>query len=116
MIERRKSQYKHITTPKKRLQKKAVLKKNRCLYDRRKSSAATIMIGNKTYAVKVIFETHGNTHTTITKSDFEMDKRAKLAVNNAREKALLSNVPIAKYDIARKQAYLEYADGRRIYE
>lgn len=51
----------------------------------------------------------------ISDADAEMDKRAVAAVRAAISKAEVCKKPIAKYDINRKQAYLEYPDGRKDY-
>ena len=51
----------------------------------------------------------------ISDADAEMDKRAVAAVRAAISKAEVCKKPIAKYDINRKQAYLEYPDGRKEY-
>lgn len=51
----------------------------------------------------------------ISDADAEMDKRAIAAVRAAISKAEVCKKPIAKYDINRKQAYLEYPDGRKEY-
>ena len=51
----------------------------------------------------------------ISDTDAEMDKRAVAAVRAAISKAEVCKKPVAKYDINKKQAYLEYPDGRRDY-
>ncbi|MGN1305128.1 MAG: hypothetical protein ACI4YB_08850 [Oscillospiraceae bacterium] len=51
----------------------------------------------------------------ISKSDAEMDKRAREAVRSAINKAVICKKPIAKYDKVNKRAYIETADGERKY-
>lgn len=51
----------------------------------------------------------------ITDSDFEMDRRARLAVEAAVAKAKACNKPVARYDAKTGRAYLEYCDGTREY-
>lgn len=48
-------------------------------------------------------------------SDDELTLRFERAVYMENEKKRSKGVPIAKYDIERKEAYLEYPDGRRKY-
>ncbi|MBR5975768.1 MAG: hypothetical protein IK020_11370 [Clostridiales bacterium] len=50
-----------------------------------------------------------------TPEDEDMDARARQAVKVAIEKAKFLKKPIARYDEEKKQAYLEYPDGRREY-
>lgn len=52
---------------------------------------------------------------TLTESDSEMDARAVAAVNAAINKAKICKKPIAKYDKAKKAAYIEYANGEKKY-
>ena len=54
------------------------------------------------------------TDPALTEDDIELDRRAKMAVDSALEKAKFLGLPIAGYD--GKQAYLEYPDGSRKYE
>lgn len=51
---------------------------------------------------------------SITDSDAEMDARAVQAVKAAVFKAEFCKKPVARYDTATKQAYVEYPDGRRV--
>ncbi|MGN0608273.1 MAG: hypothetical protein ACI4J6_03660 [Oscillospiraceae bacterium] len=51
----------------------------------------------------------------ISKSDAEMDIRAREAVRSAINKAVICKKPIAKYDKVNKRAYIETADGERKY-
>lgn len=47
----------------------------------------------------------------ISSQDSEMDNRAIKAVKAAVEKAAVCKKPIAKYDIEKKKAYIQYANG-----
>lgn len=51
----------------------------------------------------------------ISYTDAEMDARAVEAVKVAIAKAKFCKKPVAKYDIEKKQAYLEYENGVRKY-
>lgn len=51
----------------------------------------------------------------ITKNDAEMDMRAREAVKSAINKAVTCKKPVAKYDKASGKAYIEKADGEKIY-
>ena len=53
--------------------------------------------------------------STLTESDNEMDERAVEAVKAATNKAKICKKPIAGYDNEKKQAYVEYANGKRKY-
>ncbi len=48
-------------------------------------------------------------------SDEEMDKRFQEALRIAIEIKKAKGVPIAKYDLERREPYLEYPDGSREY-
>lgn len=48
----------------------------------------------------------------ISSNDAEMDRRAVAAVQSAIDKAKICKKPVARYDVATKRAFLEYADGR----
>lgn len=48
-------------------------------------------------------------------SDEELTERFKEAIRIDNERKKAKGAPIAGYDTKRKQAYLEYADGRRRY-
>lgn len=48
-------------------------------------------------------------------SDDELTERFKASVRIDNEIKRIKGVPIAGYDVNRRQAYLEYADGRREY-
>lgn len=63
--------------------------------------------------IKVISREEGK--NTLTESDSEMDARAVAAVNAAINKAKICKKPIAKYDKAKKAAYIEYANGEKKY-
>lgn len=56
-----------------------------------------------------------NSSETISYTDAEMDARAVEAVKVAIAKAKFCKKPVAKYDIEKKQAYLEYENGVRKY-
>lgn len=49
------------------------------------------------------------------KSDEEMDRLFKQALAIANEIKQIKGVPIAKYDLERREPYLEYPDGSREY-
>ena len=48
----------------------------------------------------------------ISSNDVEMDRRAVAAVQSAIDKAKICQKPVARYDVATKRAFVEYADGR----
>ena len=56
-----------------------------------------------------------NAQDSISESDKEMDKRAQAAVRAAREKAEVCQKPIARYDVEKGQAYIEYPNGEKEY-
>ncbi len=56
-----------------------------------------------------------NQNQYISKSDAEMDYRGRQAVKAAIHKAKVCKKPIARYDASAKKAYIEYADGARVY-
>lgn len=47
--------------------------------------------------------------------DEELDRRFKEALTIANEIKKIKGVPIAKYDLERREPYLEYPDGSREY-
>ena len=49
-------------------------------------------------------------------SDDELTNRFKEAVRIGNEIKKVNGLPIAKYDFILKKPYLEYPDGRKIYE
>lgn len=51
----------------------------------------------------------------ISSRDAEMDARATQAVKSAVAKAEFCKKPVARYDTAKKKAYVEYADGEKKY-
>ena len=51
----------------------------------------------------------------VDKSDEEMDRLFKQALAIANEIKQIKGVPIAKYDLERREPYLEYPDGSREY-
>lgn len=54
-------------------------------------------------------------NSVITESDMEMDYRAVQAVKAAVNRAKVCKKPIARYDKDTQKAYMEYADGERVY-
>ena len=56
-----------------------------------------------------------NSDTAISKTDIEMDTRAREAVKSALNRAKTCKKPIAKYDKINKKAYIETADGEKFY-
>lgn len=52
---------------------------------------------------------------TRTSSDTELDARVTNAVQAAVKRATVCKKPVARYDVNRKRAFLEYSDGRRVY-
>ena len=56
-----------------------------------------------------------NSKAAISANDAEMDTRAKEAVKSAINRAKTCKKPIAKYDKVSKKAYIEAANGERIY-
>lgn len=56
-----------------------------------------------------------SSETAITPNDAEMDARAKEAVKSAINRAKTCKKPIARYDKASKRAYIENADGEKVY-
>ena len=65
--------------------------------------------------IKVKIISPDNVGNSITEHDKEMDKRARAAVKSALEKAAVCQKPIAKYDLEKRQAYIEYPNGDREY-
>lgn len=64
-------------------------------------------------SVKIIVSDKPN--EGISKSDVEMDMRAREAVKAAIHRAAVCKKPIARYDKVKKRAYIETADGERKY-
>ncbi|MCM1123338.1 MAG: hypothetical protein NC416_12220 [Eubacterium sp.] len=75
-------------------------------------STVKVRTGKK-HTIKVI--TSSDQRSVISVQDAVMDARAVQAVKSAVAKAEFCKKPIAKYDIAAKKAYIEYADGARKY-
>lgn len=63
----------------------------------------------------VTIVTSESTDTVISKNDAEMDARAKEAVKSAINRAKTCKKPIARYDKINRKAYIETADGEKIY-
>ena len=49
-------------------------------------------------------------------SDDELTERFKESVRIDNEIKTIKGLPVAKYDHERKAPYIEYPDGRRVYE
>ena len=71
-------------------------------------------IGNMSVKV-IINEDMSSCEGSISSSDAEMDKRAVAAVRSAIYRAKVCKKPVARYDVATKRAFLEFADGSRKY-
>lgn len=56
-----------------------------------------------------------SSEAAITPNDAEMDVRAKEAVKSAINRAKTCKKPIARYDRESKRAYIETANGEKIY-
>ncbi|MBO7649455.1 MAG: hypothetical protein J6S79_01750 [Lachnospiraceae bacterium] len=54
-------------------------------------------------------------YQVITDDEAETDKRAKSATRAAIKKAIVCKTPVARFDVEKKKAFLEYADGSRTY-
>lgn len=63
----------------------------------------------------VTIVTPESSDTVISKNDAEMDARAKEAVKSAINRAKTCKKPIARYDKINRKAYIETADGEKIY-
>ena len=63
----------------------------------------------------LIIKIESSPDSSITKTEAEMDYRAKEAVRSALNKAKVCKKPVAKYDMEKKRAYIETADGEREY-
>lgn len=59
--------------------------------------------------------TADGSNVCISKNDAEMDVRAKEAVKSAINRAKACKKPIARYDRTNGKAYIETADGEKIY-
>lgn len=67
-------------------------------------------VGNMT--VKVVSDNDSVVRAKIiSNNDIEMDRRAAAAVQSAIDKAKICKKPIARYDVATKRVFVEYADG-----
>lgn len=74
------------------------------------ASGHQVIVIRKNASVKTLREAN-----VISITDEETDKRAKGATRAAIKKAKVCNKPIARFDLEKKKAYLEYADGKREY-
>ena len=54
-------------------------------------------------------------NSDLSPEDQDMDTRVNAAVKSAIQKAKICNKPIAKYDLKRKKAYIQTADGVKTY-
>ncbi len=54
-------------------------------------------------------------YQVITDDEAETDKLAKSATRAAINKAIVCKTPVARFDVEKKKAFLEYADGSRTY-
>ena len=59
--------------------------------------------------------TDGTDGTMFGLTDDELDESFAEAVGRANEEKRIMGVPLPKYDRESRQAYLQYADGRREY-
>lgn len=90
-------------------------------FAQRNSGASTdgvsVRIGENLYKVGVVSASDTRILETpmISENDREMDIRAKQAVKAAIAEAKEKDIPVGRYDKQRKMAYLEYADGKRVY-
>ncbi|MGN1155409.1 MAG: hypothetical protein ACI4TK_04465 [Agathobacter sp.] len=75
-------------------------------------SAVKVRTGKK-HSIKVVASSAQKDF--ISSQDAEMDARATEAVKAAVAKAEFCKKPIAKYDLEKRRAYVEYADGVRKY-
>lgn len=73
-------------------------------------SSITIKRDEKTNIVVQVV-TPEESKKIISAEDAEMDIRASEAVKAAISKAKICKKPIAKYDVVKKKAYIEYANG-----
>ena len=69
-------------------------------------------VKNRKYNVKVVEASEQSGY--ISDSDAEMAIRAVEAVSAALSKAEICKKPIAKYDADKKEAYVEYPNGRKV--
>lgn len=63
----------------------------------------------------VTIVTAESSEVAITPTDVEMDLRAKEAVKSAINRAKTCKKPIARYDRVNRKAYIETANGEKIY-
>ncbi len=63
----------------------------------------------------VTIVTADSSESAITPTDVEMDVRAKEAVKSAINRAKTCKKPIARYDRVNRKAYIETANGEKIY-
>ena len=72
----------------------------------------TVQINEK-YLVTIV--SADNAESTISQNDAEMDMRAREAVKSAINRAKTCKKPVARYDRIKQKAYIETADGEKIY-
>ena len=68
---------------------------------------------NEKYLVTIV--SADNAKSNITQNDAEMDMRAREAVKSAIKRAETCKKPVARYDRVNQKAYIENADGEKIY-
>ena len=73
----------------------------------------TRVINDNNRSIRVVHSSESEKY--ITKNDAEMDARAVQAVKAAISKAEFCKKPIAKFDVEKRAAYVEYPDGRKVY-
>ena len=71
-------------------------------------------IGNMSVKV-IINEDMSSCEGSIRSSHAQMDNRPAAAVKSALYRAKVCKKPVARYDVATKRAFLEFADGSRKY-
>ena len=75
---------------------------------------STVQVKNgKKHMIRVV--PSSNQKSVISDQDAIMDARAVQAVRSAVEKAKFCQKPVARYDVTTKKAYIEYADGKKVY-
>lgn len=72
----------------------------------------TVQINEK-YLVTIV--SADNAESNISQNDAEMDMRAREAVKSAINRAKTCKKPVARYDRIKQKAYIETADGEKIY-
>lgn len=73
-------------------------------------SGRTVKVARKNASEDSLFMANA-----ITEEERDEDRLAVGATRAAIKKAIVCNVPIARYDVEKRKAFLEYADGHREY-